>query len=545
MKKFIPLFTLVLSLICWAQPSISQTAEVKKSTEIQLVGGRKYYFHKVEEKQTLFGIAKAYGTTISELAFENPEVVENGIKIGQVLKVPVEPSLKANTTTTSVAAKEDGVLNHTVVQGETLYSISKLYNTNPELLKSLNPESDAGIKVGQVLKVPMEGTANTFPTQANPTVGKSIPSISTVDVTDAPSVNFVSFLLPFYLKDYVFEDSVPLKVNPNSVNAIEFYQGAIMAIDSLKSRGLHYHVSVFDVVSDSAQTKQILKKKEVQQSHLIVGPFYNSTFETVARFAKEKKIPVVSPMIQNSKILNGNPLVSKVIPNNTSQVETMAEYIATKFKDANVLLVHTEHPLELNLLAAFKAKFKSILPDKSNALKDVDYKVAGFSGISGGLLGGTKQNVVVVFSSDQVMVSQLLPKLDGKRSDFKMAVFGQAIWKNFETIEADLFSKLNVHLPANYFVDYSDKAVKNFISKFREKNQSEPGQMAFLGFDITYYYLNALNNRGQNFHSTLWQIPGAGMSTGFEFFRDSPDKGFENKACSIIKFEDNKLIRVK
>ena len=545
MKKFLPLLALVCCLLFTAQSTFSQTAEIKKSTEIQLVGGKKYFLHHVEEKQTLFGISKAYGITISELAFENPEVVENGIKIGQVLKVPVEPSQKSNSSAAPSSSKEGGILNHTVVQGETLYSLSKLYNTSPELLKSLNPESESGIKIGQVLKVPVEGAAASAPTPTNPTLGKPSASLSTVDVTDAPSVNFVSFLLPFYLKDYVFEDSVPLKVNPNSVNAIEFYQGAIMAIDSLKSRGLHYHVSVFDVVSDSSQTKQILKKREVQQSHLIVGPFYNSTFETVARFAKEQKIPLVSPMIQNSKILNGNPLVSKVIPNNTSQVETMAEYIAEKFKDANVLLVHTEHPLEVNLLAAFKAKYKSILPDKLSALKDVDYKVAGFSGISGGLLGGTKQNVVVVFSSDQVLVSQLLPKLDGKRSDYKMVVFGQAIWKNFESIEADLFSKLNVHLPANYFVDYSDKAVKNFISKFREKYQSEPGQMAFLGFDISYYYLNALNNRGQNFHSTLWQIPGAGMSTGFEFFRDSPDKGFENKACSITKFEDNKLIRVK
>jgi ABC-type branched-subunit amino acid transport system substrate-binding protein len=104
----------------------------------------------------------------------------------------------------------------------------------------------------------------------------------------------------------------------------------------------------------------------------------------VAKFAKEFKVPIVSPMIQNSKILNGNPLVSKVVPNNTSQVESMADYIAKQLKDANIVLVHNEQATELNLLAAFKAKFKALAPEKAASLKEVNYKTASFSGISSG-----------------------------------------------------------------------------------------------------------------------------------------------------------------
>lgn len=544
MRKFTYYFALLLCFILSAQASFSQVSDVKKSTEIQLVNGKKYFMHKVEEKQTLFGIAKAYGTTVSEIAFENPEVVDGGVKVGQVLKIPVEPSLKPTIQKAEGSGSgAEGVTIHTVIQGETLYSISKQFGTTIELLKALNPELESGLKLGQVIKIPAEENESSVKPQVS--VSSVTPTATGKIDLSAPSVNFVSFLLPFYLKDYVFSDTIPFKVGANSVNALDFYQGAMLAIDSLKGRGLHYHVSVFDVVSDSVQTKQILKKKEVQQSHLIIGPFYNSTFETVAKFAKEQKIPLVSPMIQNSKILLGNPLVSKVVPNNTSQMESMAEYISKNQKEANLILVHNDHQTDINLMNAFKSKLKSLLPDKQGLMKEVNYKSAGFTGISNLLIGGNKQNVLVVFSSDQVLVSQLLPKLDGKRDDFKIIVCGQSIWKNFDNIEADLFSKLNVHLPLNYYVDYQDPSVKRFIYKFREKNQTEPSQMAFLGYDITYYYLNALNNRGQNFHTTLWQIPGTGMSTGFEFFRDSSDKGFENKACSIVKFENNQLVKVK
>ncbi len=526
---------LLFVLIGLSHQGVAQEGEVTKSNISKTISGKKYLIHTVAVKQTLYSIAKVYGVTISEITFENPDVLQ-GIKPGQELKIPETSQTPASPTpaATQPASTSSNANFHTVLPSETLYGIAKLYNISLEELKELNPEVAAGvaIRIGQQLKV--KGVKQPESNQTS----------NGVDETNKSSVNFVTLLLPFYLNENTFNDSTETKVADNSRNAIEFYEGTLMAIDSLKQLGINYNVSVYDVVSDTSVAKSILTKPNVKNSQLIIGPFYNSTFEPVARFARENKIPVVSPMIQNSKILLGNPTVSKVIPNNASQCETMAEYIATSLKEANVILIHNGQTNELNLVNAFKNKYKTILPEKAVLVKEVNYKTASFTGVQSELQIA-KENIVVVFSSEQVFVSQLLPKLDNKRDDYKITVFGQAIWKNFENIEADVFSKLHLHLPANFYVDYDNIDVKNFIRKFREKYQAEPGQMAFLGYDICYYYLNLLNNRGLNFHTTLWQTKGQGLSTGFEFFRENAEKGYENKATSIIKYDDNKLLKVK
>jgi LysM repeat protein/ABC-type branched-subunit amino acid transport system substrate-binding protein len=508
-----------------------QEVEVKKSTVVRSEAGKKFLTHKVEPKQTLYSISRVYGVTISEISFENPEILKGGIQPGQELKIPFSGEVPTATPVTNPIIKGK---THTVSAGETWYGIAKLYNIALEDLRELNPETTI-LQPGNSIKL--------LPDKAKGANTESDKPFSVVSA-DKSAINFVTLLLPFYLNENSFNDTVETKVADNSRNAIEFYQGVLMAIDSLKNLGISFNISVYDLVNDTNAAKQIVKKQNVRNSNLIIGPFYNSTFEIVARFAKETKIPLVSPMIQNSKILLGNPTVSKVVPNNASQCEVMAEYIAKTFEGANVILLHNGLSTELNLITSFKNKYKAASDEKVNSPKEINYKTESFTGVQSAL-SISKQNILVCFSVEQIFISQLLPKIESKLSDYKILVFGQAIWKNFDNIELDIFSKVNLHLPANYFVDYENPDVKSFVRKFREKNQAEPSQMAFLGFDICYYYLNLLNNRGMNFHTTLWQTKGQGLSTGFEFFRDNPEKGYENKATSILKYEDNKLIKVK
>jgi len=61
--------------------------------------------HKVKKKETVFGISKKYGITITELVEANPEMDASGyeLKKGAELKIPY-PSQKKETTTVPVAA---------------------------------------------------------------------------------------------------------------------------------------------------------------------------------------------------------------------------------------------------------------------------------------------------------------------------------------------------------------------------------------------------------------------------------------------------------
>ncbi len=62
--------------------------------------------------------------------------------------------------------RKDGKLFilHRITSGETLYSISKKYNASVDDLKKANPEWSAGLKVGQIVKVPTTLPATSTPT---------------------------------------------------------------------------------------------------------------------------------------------------------------------------------------------------------------------------------------------------------------------------------------------------------------------------------------------------------------------------------------------
>ena len=96
----------------------------------------------VKNGDTLYGIARKFGTTVDNLKSIN-NLATDSLAIGQILKIPSEEDSNTNT--------------YTVVKGDTLYGIANKYNTTVSELKSLNNLTNNTLSIGQVLKVPSSG----------------------------------------------------------------------------------------------------------------------------------------------------------------------------------------------------------------------------------------------------------------------------------------------------------------------------------------------------------------------------------------------------
>lgn len=101
--------------------------------------------HTVRKGQTLSSIAELYNVSVNELKEWN-NLSDDIIKSGD--KLIIKPEAKNNST-----LKRNKSDYHIVKQGETLYSISKLYNVPVTRLKSLNGLSSSRIRVGDKLKI--------------------------------------------------------------------------------------------------------------------------------------------------------------------------------------------------------------------------------------------------------------------------------------------------------------------------------------------------------------------------------------------------------
>lgn len=138
--------------------------------EIVTKEGKSFYKYKVQSGEGLYAISRTFSVSVADIIRSNPGS-NQGLKNGQELLIPISNNVvsKENVGTSSPLVplnpaapihNQGGPVdqninfNHTVVSGETVYSISKMYNTSVEDIYRLNPSSREGIGVGEVLTIP-------------------------------------------------------------------------------------------------------------------------------------------------------------------------------------------------------------------------------------------------------------------------------------------------------------------------------------------------------------------------------------------------------
>ncbi|MDB4161893.1 LysM peptidoglycan-binding domain-containing protein [Bacteroidia bacterium] len=160
---------------------MSMTAMAHKTDSVgtKMKNGKMYILHKVEKGDGLYNISKRYNVSLKEIIVENPGSDEV-IKLGQIILIPsnMEPVMEEKVVKDffdgSSLPKGDtdksehlGTMEvstfakyHKVALGETLYAISKKYNTSVEMIKTLNVLKNNEVTEGQRLLV-QDGSAKT------------------------------------------------------------------------------------------------------------------------------------------------------------------------------------------------------------------------------------------------------------------------------------------------------------------------------------------------------------------------------------------------
>ena len=136
-------------------PSTSDV--VAKPTETTT--GVKPVYHIVQPKETKFGIAKQYNTTVENLEKLNPEIISGlpeGYKLIILQQIQVSTAIleEVKTTPEPKVVDKDYFL-HEVKPKETLFGLSKNFKLSQEKLIQLNPELKEGVREGMQLKIPI------------------------------------------------------------------------------------------------------------------------------------------------------------------------------------------------------------------------------------------------------------------------------------------------------------------------------------------------------------------------------------------------------
>jgi LysM repeat protein len=538
-----------------------------------------FIYHRVKRKQTVYSLSKKYNVTQADIFACNPSS-RYGINENQIIKIPKSKEVvdafqqfQVNDHLDDTLKMEDQYIYHKVVKDDTEFSIKRLYAINKDILYEHNPFLSNGLKLDQTLKIPkvigVEST--TVLIRSDEELGDTIifdkrDFIAYSDSIQNPDCNKliyqrepfqVALLLPLYLEKndeefYVDSSEVddfgkkiyekiyyePFYVYPRSKAFVEFYEGFLMAVDSLKQRGLSINLHVYDTQNDTARIKEIISFPEFENTNLIIGPIYNQEVKVVSEFSREHQIKMISPIYDNLTLVNENPYLFQVYPSYISQIDEFAKFVSG-FSDKNIILVHNADSIGYSNIQMVKEKlFKNLSVD--TLVNNIQFKEVAFIDSINVLehaLSEEIENVFIVPSNEEAFVTDVVTNLYTlKTYGYNVRVIGLSRWQRFGNIDPEYYFNLDLCIAAPFFIDYHDNDVKKFVLKYRSTFKTEPDQMAIHGYDVGLYFLSALMNYGNNFEGCIYNHNIDLLQANYKFVKWYRQSGYENIGVDIIKY---------
>lgn len=559
----------------------------KDTLETELIAGKKYYIHIVQAGNSLWGIHKLYNVSVNEIVAANPGI-ENGIKVGQKISVPVPIEVKyhevsAGETVYAVAKKygvktddliaanpgtengivkgqkiiipiteaatipsqnipqiietstvaplkitfTDSTIQHVVLDHETLYSVSKRFMVSIDDLKSINDLKSSKIKPGDTLLIPVK-KEKIEPVKIR-ALDKLIPTnpVDTLLYFPVKKNYKVAIILPFNL-----EKSPGYSENVSDL-ATEFYMGAKLALDSLDAMGFKCEVQVLDGKNDTTSLKKVLKKLEAQTIDLIIGPLFADHIDIVAKWCKLNGTRFVVPVGLNTSALKANPFVYAAVPSDATLMTGLANYTLRTRNKSQIILIKPPSAKDLPLYDAFRNEF---LTGKFNGLRPklVEATVENFTTF----IKKGSDVIVVIPSNEKVPAIKFMNALnaaENKVTSSTIHVFGTKEWLGFEEIKPTFKNKYDFHCANTNDFNYTYEETERLHYKYRSNYNADMSKFAVQGYDVVFYFCSQLLMR---------TTPETMVMNRFNMRRKGQGNGYENSTSFIINHKDYQLINV-
>jgi len=358
----------------------------------------------------------------------------------------------------------------------------------------------------------------------------------------------VAIFAPLYL-DSVFATSndIPGRTMPRYVlPGLEFYEGAQLALDTLQTQGYNLRVTVYD--SKGKQSiSSLIRSKVLDATDLIIGSVTNPDLKELSDFSRDKQINFVSATYPNDGGVTDNPFL--FISNSTlkTHTEALQQYVQETFANKNIVLLRRNTAFEARMYADFKAAYDKMDYAKKSRIREFVWNDATTADELSKVLLTDRTNILVVTALDENGAKTLLRKLSGITATYPMQVYGMPTWDIFRFKEPE-FKGMNIYYSSPYYNDKNDYYTRYVTDYFRRTYRARPSDMAIKGFDMTYYFVKLLRDKGVYFNAYANDEPKIISRYNFQpvYVREgeSAPSYFENKNIYIYQKGESEDIKM-
>ncbi|NMH27873.1 PBP1 and LysM peptidoglycan-binding domain-containing protein [Flavobacterium silvaticum] len=501
--------------------------------------------HIVQPGETKFSIAKRYGISVAELEKQNP-AIKPGLPAGYTLHVvsetkpetrneTVAEKPKAVTTTiaetpvsetneVSKSIKKQGYANYEVKPQETLFSLSQMFGITQDELIALNPNLKDGVRTGMILKVPGKGSINI--TQEREFAA---PVSSYKNMTRKKLVLLLPFNASRITADTTNNTASRLKKDSFLNLTLDFYAGALMAIDSAKALGMNLDVRILDSEESKSGSSvlNLAKTDDLKNADAVIGPFYQQHAEKLAEALPTTA--VISPLSKESgKML---PNLFQAMPSEQVTKKVMLDFLNSK--NANVIVVNDpKRASNREFITANYPAFRFVEVDASGSVNADKVKAMLKKGVTNYIILDTERTGMILSATNAVLT-------EVANFPIQLVIIEPNDTLDFEEISMKRLTVLKLVYPS-MTRDNDEAAAVIFRNAYKEKNKVFPSMYATRGFDVTFDAMMRLAS-GKTYADSALADKTQQAESKFDYVKNGD--GFVNQGIYILQYNDDLSVK--
>lgn len=417
---------------------------------------------------------------------------------------------------------------HQVRKGETWAAIAAKYGISEQTLQQANP----GVKTKK--NKPKKGTLLTIPETCPPPEPAEEPVAA---VRTSLSSLTIGVLLPL-------EEN-----SERGGKMVEFYQGLLMAADSVRRSGVDITIHALHTGSTQASMQQLLNahKQELQHAQVIFGPVDGAQIEPLNHFCMQNNIRLVMPFAHTQGEARQPLAYTATAPANVSATDAAALVVKVMGKKANYIILNTNEPDTRGAL--FTGKLKERL-----ATQDVAARVLNIDGDDFAYESAFNQTQVNCIVPDNAGIKSLnilctkLRDFTAAHPQYRLRLVGYPEWVTYTGTLLGSFFQFDTYAFCTYYSHPLSTATTSFDRAFTN-NFGHPMAVSFpryamMGFDMGYYFMHGLATLGDTFESRQGDIIQQPAQHQFLFLQDGEGGGRMNHFVQMVHYSPDQKITI-
>lgn len=515
---------ILLSVPVWAQDTAA-------GHPVKTVDGTKFYEYTVKPAEGFYRVRVTFNITEEELLRYNPHA-RGGLIAGMKLLIPIREDVREK----SRKETESTYREHIVERKQTVFRIRKMYSVSEEELLALNPHiKGRSLREGDILKIPVkknespEKEAEKKATTVEPKNGNK--KEKTIDLDVLNKINNpatiekqhykIAFLLPFMLDQ---------RNESADSRFVEFYAGALLAINKEKEKGKQLDVYTFDTEKSDVKLMEILNDTIFRQVDLIVGPAYSNQVPLVCDFSRVHRKKTLIPFTSRIYDLESNEYIYQFNPGQETELAKLTEILMRDAGTQNLIFVENPYVAQNDesnqLVAQLKVLLRNNKTDFSTVLLDPSHPEQLKASLH------AKKENIFLFNTNRINVlSGQLRQLIQLSDSFNIKIYEPYSWRSSKSDK-----------PASFYLsvfrsEYSENEYEEYMTRFSEVFNwlpaTENPRFDLLGYDLMQYYFitSEMPSGAKYLQYPLYE----GIQSTIQFEKTSTNGGYINK--QLIHFE--------